>query len=72
MPNPETLTIMPEPDIPFSEGTVLEMVGVHVDPIQVDQQGPPPTPPVPLQTHTRSGEGFAQVNDDEDNEYLYE
>ena len=34
--------------------------------------GPDQTPPVPFQTHTRSGGGMAQMTDDQDFEHLYE
>lgn len=30
------------------------------------------TPPQPFLTHTRSGSGMAQIQDDQDHEYLYE
>lgn len=56
---------------PFLGGTVLEAVAKReVTPIQA--HGPAPTPPVPFRTHTTSGEGMARMNDDEDQEYLYE
>ncbi len=51
--------------------TVLELSGTKVEPIVADG-GPQSTPPVPFQTHTRSGEGYAQINDDQDQEHLYE
>lgn len=56
---------------PFLGRTVLETVaGQGVSPVEA--RGPAPTPPTPFRTHTTSGEGMARMNDDEDQEYLYE
>lgn len=55
---------------PYAGNTVLELSGIR--PVVLEDGRPPQTPPVPFQTHTRSGEGFAQITDDQDSEHLYE
>ncbi len=56
----------------YAGGTVLEQVALQVEPVQLGHPQPPQTPPQPFQTHTTSGEGYARINDDNDNEFLYE
>lgn len=52
-------------------GTVLEMIAA-TEQIDPSAGGPQPTPPVPTQTTTRSGEGYAQIADDDLTDHLYE
>ncbi len=60
------------PASPFLGRTVLQSLAeastLNTSPVlQPDQ-----TPPVPFQTNTRSGNGLAQLTDDQDSEHLYE
>lgn len=56
---------------PYLGGTVLQMMAEHSNMLTLDRM-PPQTPPTPFPTHTRSGEGFATISDDADQEFLYE
>ena len=64
----------PITDQPRYEGTVLEiMAGMEDTQPQLHRPGtPPPTPPTSIGTTTRSGEGFAQIADDQMTDHLYE
>lgn len=54
-------------------GTVLELMAVMGEmPNEKRMSTPPPTPPVEMQTTTRSGEGFAQMSDDSMTDHMYE
>lgn len=52
--------------------TVLEFMADYAAFDPVDNQRPPQTPPIPTQTTTRSGEGYAQIADDQMTDHLYE
>ena len=58
-------------------GTVLELMAARSQLerpiiIPIEASGPPPTAPFPMQTHTMSGEGQAQMSDDSQTDHLYE
>lgn len=51
------------------QGTVLETVGVVIEPVKSQQT---PASQIPHTVPTRSGEGYAQIQDDEIQEYFYD
>lgn len=57
----------------YAAGTVLElMADTGEQPNPVRAGGPQPTPPVPMETTTRSGSGYAQMADDSMTDHMYE
>lgn len=65
----------PERSAPKYGGTVLELMageGRSVIAHKAGRNDPPPTPPIGMETSTRSGEGYAQVSDDSMTDHMYE
>lgn len=54
-------------------GTVMElMASMSEEPNYVRMSGPQRTPPVPMPTTSRSGNGYAQIADDTNTDHLFE
>ena len=64
-----------ERNMPKYGGTVLELMAGEGRTVLTHKAGrndPPPTPPIGMETTTRSGEGYAQVSDDSMTDHMYE
>ena len=56
---------------PYAGKTVLELIaGQTQSPLEANYPAPS-TPPVEVPTGTKSGEGWAQINDDDDTDVYY-